>query len=601
MIAETQQAFADALLEGLHRNGCRNVVLSPGSRSTPLALAAERLRVSGHVHVHVVVDERAAGFLALGVARATAAPVALVCTSGSAPFHYLPALLEAATAYVPLLLLSADRPARLHGRGAHQTVPQHTLLDPFARRRWNVEPVLLGGPDLAASEARRLAEEAHHVATEWRRPGPVHINVRFHKPLEPPVSWPSPPAIASDTKRSTRKDDEESEVVAMLRGFLLESERPLVILGPRAHGDSGPFVGPLPPFQGLPLAPETASGCRFLHGTPGDALVGRFDAWLRSETMRAELPADRILQIGAVPLSSGFGRLVAERAMPRLVLCAHGWPDPWRSAEAVLQTPRPLRALARALRQLPPSRIAAWRSWIGWLQRCEWAAGEAVDAVLERLGPGSEGAAVRSTVRAAAEAGARLLVGNSLPVRQLDLWCAAGPPARQPLPVMARRGVAGIDGTLSEAVGVALEEPSRAPLVLLIGDTTFRHDQGALELLTQVRRPLAVVILDNGGGRIFEELPLGAMRDRPVIAAAMASSFRTSGGPDPVALAAAYGMTASRIEHAGDLDATLREAFRNPAPHVLRFVVSDDPVRSRREAFEAVDAALRPLREGTNP
>ncbi len=598
MTAARQQAFADALLEGLARQGCREVVLSPGSRSTPLALAASRLHEGGWVRTHPVVDERAAAFLALGIARTTFAPVALVCTSGSAPFHYLPAMTEAATAFVPLLLLSADRPTHLHHRGAHQTAPQRELLVPFARRRWDVEPATCTAPSHARTMACRLAAESYRAATDPGRPGPVHLNIRFRKPLEPPDDWPLPlPEGPSDPAATepVAAPEEEGHLAEALRDALRHSAHPLVVLGPRASGHGGIHEAPCPSLPTLPLAPEAASGFRFVPTSGRATPLGRFDAWMRDEALRAALPVDHILQLGATPLSSGLDRLLSERRIPRTVLCAHGWPDPWRSAEAVLQTPTPLRILERALHGISKGRQETWAPWARWLQRIEDAAAHAVETVRMRRGADAEGSLVATVVQVAAEHGAVLLVGNSLPVRQLDLWCPASPLPRAPLPVVARRGVAGIDGVLAEAAGVNRSLRPGRPLVLLLGDTTFRHDQGALELLCEARRPLLVVVLDNGGGRIFEELPLAAHRNRPLVAATMERLFRAPGGVDPVALARAHGLRAERFDRAERLPAALREAMRRPHATLLHLLVGDDPVAGRREAFEAVREAVRPL------
>ncbi len=595
-LRQRQQRFADQLLAALAEGGARHVVVSPGSRSTPLALAAARLAAALRIEVHVVVDERAAGFFALGLARRSGRPAVLLCTSGSAPFHYLPAVIEADRAFVPLVVLSADRPPELHGRGAPQTVPQRGMLEPFARRSLAADPGTLPDVSAAGAAAETMAADLLRGATNPVRPGPAHANVHLRKPLEPPDGWPGEAAGVGSSAGApagprSRPLASVEQAASILQDALEQARRPLVLLGPRAHGGAGP-----PPARpvlpaGLPLAVEAASGLRFLP-MPGATVLSAHEALLRSAELRARLKPDLVVQVGGTPVSTGFDQWMREQAPRRIVLSAHGWPDPWRSAEAVLLVPEPLRALwevaERAARRGAAER---WSAWTRWLERLD---GHASSAIAERRRaqpPDSEAYAVAAVLEAARAHRAVLVVGNSLPVRQLDLWTPAGAPRDAAVPVLARRGASGIDGMLAEVAGVARAGSDGHPVVLLLGDQTFRHDQGALELLAEVPCPLAVVVLDNGGGRIFDELPLAGHRGEPTVDRAMRDLFRTPGGPSPSRLAEAVGLPGTVHDEAEGLRQALGEALARPGASVLHFRASADPAAARAEAFGAAATA----------
>ena len=528
-------ACAAALIAQLCAQGLTDLVLAPGSRSAPLALAAHRAEQEGLLRLHVRTDERSAGFLALGLAKGSGRAVAVVTTSGTAVGNLLPAVLEAHHAGVPLLVLSADRPAALVGFGANQTTDQPHLFADFVRYAARVSS--------AAPAASWPAQAARAwVAASGGRggaPGPAHLNVELAEPLvgpEPPA-WPQVTPVRLHAASDARPLD------------LPTGRRTILVCGD-ASVEVGREVAALAERARLPLVAEPSSNAR----AGGAALrTGRL---LLSGDLAGEV--ERVVVFGHPTLSRPVSRLLARADVDVVVVSPTGdWTDPgWRA-----------RTLATAVRMAPDDGA--------WLRRWQEADQILAEALERRLaGATLSGPSVAAAVMAATGADV-LVLGSSNPIRDADL---APIPAGDGPRVFANRGLAGIDGTVSTACGVALA--LGAPTWLLCGDLTFLHDGNGLAAGLGERRPdLRIVVADDGGGSIFATLEYGA----PEFAEAFERVFATPSGVDLVALARAHGLPAVRV---GDA-AGLAEALARPVAGLDVVVVALDRA-GRRDLTEAL-------------
>lgn len=499
------------LVESLADAGLHDVVISPGSRSTPLAFAFLNCP---RVRCHSVIDERAAAFFALGHGKATGTPSSLVCTSGSAAANYFPAIVEASLSRTPLIVISADRPFELMDTSAPQTIDQTKMYGSYVRRF--VDLGMPDGSEGALTALRRKAAQSVLDSTS-PEPGPVHLNFRARKPLEPaktesdaarqleqltngilarPLTKAAPPA--------RKPNPDLSKSAALDCGA---AERGVIVCGP-AHLTSGAsleLVARLASLCGFPVYAEATSQLR-LRGRSGiDAafVVDALDSLLRASSFRERFAPDVVVQVGEPPVSGAWDRFVAHADTRRYVVAPHGWPDPHGTARALLvgDVDETLNALCGALEKLPRRSTAAWTAWLAEANRAAW---QAVDSVLAEETAPSEGAAVRAVVDAM-PIGAVLALGNSLPVRHVDAFVRA---AAKDVSVVCQRGASGIDGVVSAAAGAA--RALGRPTVLILGDVSALHDLGGFAVAATIETPLAVVILNNDGGRIFEQLPLAS-------------------------------------------------------------------------------------------
>lgn len=508
LLTEWSRLFFESLADA----GLRDVVVSPGSRSTPLvwaALSCQRLRAIS------IVDERDAGFYALGLARITGRPAAVLCTSGSAAANYFPAVVEAAMARVPLLVVTADRPFELQDCGASQTLDQTRLYGSYVRSF-----VELGMPEHEAPALvalRRRAAQCLHDTMQGE-PGPVHVNVRARKPLEPTVSRTpagveltarvnellgTPPSHPAKARRVA--DDAELRAVA---ADCVGAARGIIVCGPAAFGGAraGHAVARLALTTGFPVYAEATSQLRFdgLRDLPPALVLDGLDLLLRSPAFRGGFQPEVVLQIGEVPTSGSWERFLAQRdGVIRHVIAPHGWPDPQSSARSLViaDVEDSVGRLVTMLPEHAADRTAPWSARLALANRAAWSAVEGV--LSEELSLG-EGSAVRAVVDAMPD-GALLAIGNSLPVRHVDAFCRAR--ALPAVGVCSQRGVAGIDGVVAGAAGAAVAHGG--PTALIVGDVSALHDLGGFAVAAATGVPFVVVVLNNDGGRIFEQLPFG--------------------------------------------------------------------------------------------
>ena len=487
------RAFADELVAA----GVRDAVVCPGSRSTPLALA---LRECPGLRVRVLLDERAAGFFALGMARTSRRPVVLLATSGTATVEFAPAVVEASQSRVPLVVLTADRPAELRDRGAPQTIDQVHLYGRAAK--WYAELPLFDGDPATGVHVRSVAGRA--VATAAAGPaGPVHVNVPFREPLLPDGRLATEPGTGRAGDRApfvgatTGRRTLDAADLDALRSRLAAVERGLILAGPDADPRLPAALAALARATGFPIVADPLSGLRAGSHDRG-LVVTRGDQLARSGPWIDAHRPDLVLRTGAMPTSKPILQLL-ERARPDLVVLDGdgGWREAALLRAAFVHADPADTAVALAAR--PGARGAgSWAS--AWLD-AERIADDAMAGWLAALDEPFEGAPFPA-LAAALPDGAVLWAGNSMPVRDLDAWL---PSTDRVITVRSNRGANGIDGVVSTALGSAAV--ADGPVALVVGDLSFLHDLNALVAARLHGLSATIVLVNNDGGGIFSFLP----------------------------------------------------------------------------------------------
>jgi 2-succinyl-5-enolpyruvyl-6-hydroxy-3-cyclohexene-1-carboxylate synthase len=563
MTATDSYMLLRAFCDELGRCGLRHACTSPGSRSAPLVLSLvrePRIRCWSHI------DERCAGFFAVGAAQASGRPVAITCTSGTAAANYAPAVIEAHHARVPLIVLTADRPPELREVGAGQAIDQLKLYGEAAK--WFFEV----GVDAATVDSlrwiRQLACRAYWTALSGR-PGPVHLNFPLREPLVLDVELPPDPVPGRadgrpwvNARPGVRPPAEWRELPA--RGVVVAGRA-------QAGGDLGPAAARFAERAGYPLLADPLSGAR--HGA---AAIPRYDLLLRDRPFAARMRPEIVLRVGDLPTSKPLRAWLA--SLSGVEQIAVGTEAAWQDPAAVLgevitgDGAATLRAWTPGA-ALDPAWLAGWRETDG-------AAGAAIERTLS-----SE----LSEPLVAARLGewlppeATLFVASSMPIRDVELYFPAGPELAR---VLSNRGANGIDGTVSSAFGAAAVANGR-PVVLLIGDVALAHDIGGLLAARRLRLAITIVLLNNDGGGIFHFLPVSAQTD------AFEEHVATPHGLDFAHAAALYGAAYERPSTEGDLRTAIEHSLEAPRPTIIE-------VRSDRAANLALhrrvaDAALRAL------
>jgi 2-succinyl-5-enolpyruvyl-6-hydroxy-3-cyclohexene-1-carboxylate synthase len=549
-------AFGTVFADELVRCGLREVVVAPGSRSTPMAMAFHELDRAGRVRLHVRIDERSAAFTALGLAKASRRPAAVLCTSGTAAANFHPAVIEADEAAVPLLVLTADRPPELRGTGANQTIDQVKLYGGAVR--WYAEA---GVPERSPGMAgywRSLACQAWAQAAgaAGTLPGPVQLNLPFRDPLVPDddAGWPEPLGGRADGGAWTRFGGAEAAAEPLRLAW---TQRGVVVCGDGDY-DAAALVG-LAEQAGWPVLAEPSSGAR----RGPNALVG-YQYLLASDAFLAAHRPEVIVSAGRPGLSRPQAALLglARSGAPvRHVVVTQGpgrWADPQRAATDVAASVRLAGAPRAPGAAEAPGASGRRGGWLGEWRRADAAAVRAADAVLDACRPGGEPALTEPLLArellAALPERALLWAGNSLSVRDIDLVM----PPRADVRVLASRGASGIDGTASTAAGAALAHAAAhpgAPAFALIGDLAFLHDAAGLAIGPGEPRPdLCLVVVNNDGGGIFESLEQAAFTERagpgPSVFERM---FGTPHGVSLSHLAAAFAVPYTLVERPGEL------------------------------------------------
>ena len=536
IVAQTQQAnryitaptnptyaYIGAFVDELQRVGVQHVVICPGSRSTPLALV---FAAQSGIHTWMHVDERSAAFFALGVAKRLHAPVALVCTSGTAAANFLPAIVEAHLSHIPLLVLTADRPHELRDSGAPQSIDQNRLFG--SHTKWFVELALPEASNTAMRYVRTIADRA--AAQALAAPtGPVHLNVPLREPLTPEAQaeQPLPPLEARQQSAWQGRADNApyteipmaepatiaTEKVEQLAQRLMHTTRGLIIVGPHENAQHMPALITLAQWLGYPILADPLSQLR--SGTSHqDVLITSYDAFLRGEAFVAQARPELIVRFGAMPTSKPV-LLYMKRydTCPLFIVSEQpDWQEPTQLATAYIHANsnnlcNELLRSIDAYSQTADDASRHDRAWLALWQQRDQETRHVLETALYDFRETFEGRVFQELASLLPERSI-LYAGNSMPVRDMDtfFWHS-----KHNVHIMGNRGANGIDGVISSALGAsaAMNEPT----VLVIGDLSFYHDLNGLLAAHMHQLNLVIVLVNNNGGGIFSFLPQAAYPD----------------------------------------------------------------------------------------
>jgi 2-succinyl-5-enolpyruvyl-6-hydroxy-3-cyclohexene-1-carboxylate synthase len=560
-----------ALVDELARCGLRRAVTCPGSRNAPLLLS---LTADERIDCVSVIDERSAGFFALGMAKSSGRPVAVTCTSGTAAANLLPAVAEAHEARVPLIVLTADRPPELREVGAGQAIDQVKLYGNAVK--WFVEVGNHEPGREAAIHHRALGCRAYWTAAGGR-PGPVHLNFPLREPLAPTGEELDPePWQGRENGRPWVELREHSSAphagdVQELADRIAAAPRGVLVCGPTSEELAQP-VARLAAEAGWPVLAEPASGLRCGEHDRSH-VVAHYDLLLRSERFAGEHAPELVLRIGDTPACKPLRDWIA--AAPQVVIDPHAaWHEPTRRAEVVLHAAAApaCDALASALEMRTADRDEDWlRSW----READAVVPEALAEAPEAFEP-----LAWTVLEPALPDGAVVWLSSSMPVRDVEAYF---PQSAKPLRFLANRGANGIDGVVSSAAGAALA--TGRPTFLLTGDLALLHDLGGLMAATRAGAELTIVCANNGGGAIFDFLPVAEHAD----AALYERHIATPAGLDLSRVAALAGLRYTETHGAEEL----RAAVASPGLVEIRTDRAEN-VRLHRELAERVAARLAP-------
>lgn len=549
--------WAMALVEGLVAAGVDRAVISPGSRSTPLTLAC--LRHPG-MKSWIQVDERSAAFFALGLAKAERRPVALVCTSGSAPANWFPAVIEASYGLTPLILLTADRPSELRDCGANQTINQVGLFGGQVRASHELPPA--GSTPQALRGLGFVAARAADQS-RWPLPGPVHINVPLREPLVPSGGLPEYEVAMPKAVSYPGMQPPADEIAALAKEL---SGRPgLIVCGEGIYRDGFPAaLAQLAEALACPVLADPLSNLRY-GAHDRSRVLSRYDAFLRRENFAGNHRPEWVLRFGAMPVSKQLQNYLATCvAATHILVEQHGrWPDPLHQTTHLLRAdPAAVCAALTAARLLPASAV-----WLEGFAAQERRAGALADAA----GKPVEAEVVASLTRRLA--GGCLFSGNSMAIRDLDCFASGGDAS---LRIVGNRGASGIDGNVSTALGLCAAQDK--PVVALLGDLTFYHDMNGLIAARGVN--ITFIVLNNGGGGIFSYLPQAGLED-------FERAWLTSTELDFSHAARMYGLNYRKVETGVDFDVALAAALEHDGPDLIEVTIDREVSVARHKAYWA--------------
>src|SRR6266852_5395094 len=520
--ANPMYVYVGAFVDELQRAGVRNVVICPGSRSTPLAMA---FAAQAGIRIWMHVDERSAAYFGLGMAKRLRQPVALLCTSGTAAANFMPAVVEAKLTHVPLLVLTADRPHELRDNGAPQSIDQNRLYGTYVK--WFVEVALPEATNTALRYIRTIAARA--AASAQAIPaGPVHLNFPFREPLTPePIPGPSLPPVAQRDHvawqgrpnnapyveiREVPLGAPTATTIGYLMDMVLGVRRGLIIIGPN---DDPALVEPvvrLACHLGYPILADPLSQLRC--GDHDQVMVlSSYDAFLRIDSFIESAQPELILRFGAMPASKPLLLYLKRYAScPLVIIDGHGgWEEPTQLAsELIHANPAALcQSLLTALDQHDKSEeieSSVSHEWLITWQEVDKVTRQTIQNVIQDFNELFEGRVFTELARLLPD-GTTLYAGNSMPVRDLDtfFWCS-----EHRIRIMGNRGASGIDGVVSSALGARAGAAQNEPTVLVLGDLSFFHDLNGLLAARLYQLNLTVVLINNDGGGIFSFLPQGA-------------------------------------------------------------------------------------------
>ncbi|MEX2396866.1 MAG: 2-succinyl-5-enolpyruvyl-6-hydroxy-3-cyclohexene-1-carboxylic-acid synthase, partial [Balneolales bacterium] len=550
--ADTPAFWCFQFVEELYANGIRHVVISPGSRSTPLAFAFDAHR--GFTKT-VILDERSAAFTGLGIAKSTGMPAALVCTSGTAAANYFPAIVEARQSETPLLVLTADRPPKQRFTGSTQTIDQIKLYGDYPLFFHDAGEPVLQEEDL--SRLRYLACQA--ASSSINEGGPVHINFPFRKPLEPGLNLletfkeksalqtKNNPHPSIKTIQAQQNTSLPSEIISLIK----QSQRPLIIAGPRQVYDEGAeAVLNIARQINAPVLSESSSQ---INGSPPFLIEG-YDAFLRVEETRLNLKPDLIIRFGNEPVGKGLELLLNECSdLQHIHLYENRQPQ---NASLTTNLRSRINFSSLVIPNLPARDDNYLKKW----QHRSKSYSERLVKLLDQHSALTDPHVYFDLVSLIPD-DLNITVSNSFPVRDFE---AFGMFENSGQPVFANRGAAGIDGVTSTAMGCGIGNKRGG--VLFTGDLAFLHDSNALLQAPGNEQPLVIVVVNNSGGAIFKMLPFETQDERFV------RLFETPQQVHMASLAKAHNIEFRSVQNRTELKPAFKELLTKPGISILECV-----------------------------
>ena len=541
-------AEAIVLVDELLRCGVTDAVLAPGSRSTPLAVALATAEARGDLTLHVRLDERSAGYTALGIGKVTGVPAVVLTTSGTAAVNLHPSIVEADESGVPMLVVTADRPPRLRDVGANQTIGQTRTFGSDVRISIDMSPAVREVGQV--KYWRSTVARAVAMATDALRPGPVHLNVPFDDPLVPDgdLEWPEDLEGRADGRpwtadarlvagMSTPLDD----VLGALLDDVVVPARGVIVLGDHQDTDAVALVDDLADALGWPVISEPSG-----NGAGCSTALSHAPLLLSDDAFAEMHIPDLVLTVGRVGLNRSVLRMVSRAGLHVAVDSRPMWSDPTRSADLVV-----------ASVPLPPVEAEVDEEWLESWQRADVLAAAAVETALFSAADALTGMHVARVVATQVPDGGLLFVGPSWPVRHVGSFAAN---SVQEAAVLGNRGTSGIDGCVSTSWGAAsaLQRNGGAGAIALMGDQTFLYDANGLLVPAEEERPdLVIVVSDNDGGGIFSTLEQG----QAVAPSMFERVFGNPLGVDIAAVASSFGVPAVVVDTAPALQSALEDAL----------------------------------------
>ena len=592
-------AYTGAFVDELQRAGVRNVVICPGSRSTPLAIAfAAQPAIRTWIHV----DERSAAYFGLGMAKQSHQPVALLCTSGTAAANFLPAIVEAKLTHVPLLVLTADRPPELRDNGAPQSIDQNRLYGTYVK--WFVEVALAEATNAALRYIRTIAVRA--VALTQANPaGPVHLNLPYREPLtpEPIPDQPLPQVTQRDLVawqgrsnnapyvevRNALPDAPTATTIAYMMDLVHRARRGLIIVGPN---DDPPLAEPLARLAqhlGYPILADPLSQLRY--GDHDQSMViSSYDAFLRIDSFIESAQPELVLRFGAMPTSKPVLLYLKRYAScPLAVINGHGgWEEPTHLASALIHAdPTALcKGLLNALEQPGENgekQPSISQEWITMWQDADRVTRQTIHAAIQDFNEFFEGRVFTELANLVLD-GITLYAGNSMPVRDLDTFFWS---TRERIRIMGNRGANGIDGVVSSALGASAGAGQNRPTILVLGDLSFFHDLNGLLAARLHGLNLTIVLINNDGGGIFSFLPQAAYPEH------FEQLFGTPTGLDFRLAVQMYGGQYQKVESWEQFRELVGRGLNTGGLHVIEVPTERaSNVKMHRQLWEVVGKAL---------
>jgi 2-succinyl-5-enolpyruvyl-6-hydroxy-3-cyclohexene-1-carboxylate synthase len=486
--------------------GVKYACISPGSRSTPLTyILSKNRKIKSFIHF----DERSSAFFALGLAKATESPVIVVTTSGTAVAELYPAIIEAYQQRTPLIICTADRPAELVGTGANQTINQHNIFRNHIR--WFRDLGLPSISDTGFYHLQKIAIKAYRISLLEDR-GPVHLNFPFRKPLEPfsytdkvgkRIFRTKPQIIAQYNSQISSPKLEKSKDFNRIVSQLTESEKGIILVGPIEYDEK--LIKKIKELSNLlkyPIFADGISQLRFNVNKKDNFLISNFNSIFASQKFASERNPEIILQFGRTPTSSKIETFLEETNAVRYTIDSYGDKhDPSKNAKSTFAI-KPISFCEILILQLKEENFKRQKTnWLKDFIRAEEISEKIKSRIIDKAKFPSEPSIINEVIKLI-PAGSNLLIGNSLPVRDLDNFISK---SSKRIAIYFNRGASGIDGITSTALGIASR---KKPTILITGDLSFLHDINSLATAVKYSIPITIIVINNNGGGIFESLPI---------------------------------------------------------------------------------------------